>query len=441
MLKVAIIGRPNVGKSTLFNRLIGRRAAIVSDVAGTTRDVKIRTVKSGDGSFELLDTAGIEHAKSGTIGERMSSHSIKTLSEADFVVFMADARVPPSSEDKDLARMLLKSKKPFAFALNKAEDKKKLFAPEYVRLGLGEPILMSAEHDLGIRDLLLKIEPLVYEEKREEDENLPPRLAIIGRPNVGKSTLFNAIVGAERVLTGPEAGITRDSIDTDLVWRGQAIRLIDTAGLRKRARVEENLEKLSNSYAIEAVKNCDACIIVVDAAVGLDKQDLIIANLALDEGKGLLIALNKIDKVADRKEAEKAVRMRLESSLSQIKDVPLVEISARQRKGIDRLLKEALYVCELRSKKIPTAKLNKWLEAAVAKQPPPMSRLKRPMRLKYMTQTAGKPPSFTIFAGGASNPPDSYMRYLENSLKSAFGLQKIMIRLKIRTGENPYKED
>ena len=442
MLKVALIGRPNVGKSTLFNRLVGRDVAIVSRIAGTTRDVRDRKVAFKGREFLLLDTAGWERAKKDAVAADMSRASLAAAGRADLIVFIADARAPLATEDLDFARMIRKTGKPVIFVANKAENQRDCDLHGFERLGFGPPLPISAEHNLGIGDLLSAIAPYADEpEESEEEAGLPLRLAIIGRPNVGKSTLVNALLGTRRMLTGELAGITRDSVDTDFSYEGRDIRLVDTAGLRRKSRVEGELEKLSTARSIEAVKNSDVCAIVLDATQTLDSQDLKVANLALGEGKGLLFALNKIDAARDKKAALAAVRDRLAQSFPQIKAIPVVPVSAARASGLAPLMREVFKIGDLRSVKIPTARLNKWLAAAVGKQPPPMSRLKRPMRLKYMTQVGTKPLSFAIFAGGASDPPESYLRYLENSLKKEFGLESLAVRLAIRINDNPYKEE
>ena len=471
MIKVAIIGRPNVGKSTLFNKLVKRNVAIVYDTAGTTRDVKEYVVKGYDDfEFTLLDTAGLEKAGKDTIADRMTNKTIDAIRSADLILFMIDAKTSVLPEDIYFANIVKKHNKPVILIANKAENYNnfKNNLGDFYKLGFGDPMSLSAEHGQGIISLIdtlkkeiKKIEATKIPESKVEDldddelkdiieivENsqdeapidLSVRISLIGRPNVGKSTLVNTLLGEERMLVGNEAGITRDAIDTDFVYKGRDVKLIDTAGLRKRSKVYEELERLSTARSIEAIKNSDICIIVIDASVGLDKQDLVIANVAINEGKGLLFVLNKWDLIKEKKYVLSQIKDKLEESFAQVKNIPLVCISALKAKGVDEMMREAFELYDLRNLRISTGKLNKWLEKVVIKNPPPLSRLKRPMSIKYITQSAIKPPTFTLFVGGASVLPDNYKRYLINSLGEEFGFDKIIIRLKTRTSKNPYKD-
>lgn len=471
MIKVAIIGRPNVGKSTLFNKLVKRNVAIVYDTAGTTRDVKEYVVKGYDDfEFTLLDTAGLEKAGKDTIADRMTNKTIDAIKSADLILFMIDAKTSVLPEDIYFANIVKKHNKPVILIANKAENYNnfKNNLGDFYKLGFGDPMPLSAEHGQGIISLIdtlkkeikkietkkipeSKIEDLDDDELKDiieivensQDEapiDLSVRISLIGRPNVGKSTLVNTLLGEERMLVGNEAGITRDAIDTDFVYKGRNVKLIDTAGLRKRSKVYEELERLSTARSIEAIKNSDICIIVIDASVGLDKQDLVIANVAINEGKGLLFVLNKWDLIKEKKYILSQIKDKLEESFAQVKNIPLVCISALKAKGVDEMMREAFELYDLRNLRISTGKLNKWLEKVVIKNPPPLSRLKRPMSIKYITQSAIKPPTFTLFVGGASVLPDNYKRYLINSLGEEFGFDKIIIRLKTRTSKNPYKD-
>ena len=471
MIKVAIIGRPNVGKSTLFNKLVKRNVAIVYDTAGTTRDVKEYVVKGYDDfEFTLLDTAGLEKAGKNTIADRMTNKTIDAIKSADLILFMIDAKTSVLPEDIYFANIVKKHNKPVILIANKAENYNnfKNNLGDFYKLGFGDPMPLSAEHGQGIISLIdtlkkeiKKIEATKIPESKVEDldddelkdiieivENsqdeapidLSVRISLIGRPNVGKSTLVNTLLGEERMLVGNEAGITRDAIDTDFVYKGRNVKLIDTAGLRKRSKVYEELERLSTARSIEAIKNSDICIIVIDASVGLDKQDLVIANVAINEGKGLLFVLNKWDLIKEKKYVLSQIKDKLEESFAQVKNIPLVCISALKAKGVGEMMREAFELYDLRNLRISTGKLNKWLEKVVIKNPPPLSRLKRPMSIKYITQSAIKPPTFTLFVGGASVLPDNYKRYLINSLGEEFGFDKIIIRLKTRTSKNPYKD-
>ncbi len=469
MIKVAIIGRPNVGKSTLFNKLIRRNVAIVYDTAGTTRDVKEYVVSDFDGfEFVLMDTAGLEKAKKDSIADRMTNKTLDAIRAADLILFMVDAKISVIPEDIHFASIVKKHNKPVILIANKAENINnfKNNIGDFYKLGFGDPIALSAEHGQGMLTLLDKLkskiklienesniqnndDELDYNELKDiieivessQDEqpiDLSVRVSIIGRPNVGKSTLVNALLGEDRMLVGDEAGLTRDAIDTDFVYKGRDVKLIDTAGLRKKSKVYEELEKLSTARSIESIKNSDVCVIVIDATLGIDKQDLIIANVAVREGKGLIFVLNKWDLIKDKKYILNQVKDKLEESFAQVKNIPIICISAIKAKGIKDMMKEVFDLYDLRCLRIPTGKLNKWLEKVVLRNPPPLSRLKRPMSIKYITQSAIKPPTFTLFVGGASILPDNYKRYLINSLGEEFGFDKIVIRLKTRTSKNPY---
>ena len=474
MIKVAIIGRPNVGKSTLFNKLVKRNVAIVYDTAGTTRDVKEYVVKGYDDfQFVLMDTAGLEKAGKDTIANRMTNKTIDAIRSANLILFMIDAKTSVLPEDEYFASIVKKYNKPVILIANKAENYNnfKNNLGEFYKLGFGDALPLSAEHNQGIISLIDKLKTEIKKienslvdthqennddtldddelkdiieivENAQDDEpiDLSVRISIIGRPNVGKSTLVNTLLGEERMLVGNEAGITRDAIDTDFIYKGREVKLIDTAGLRKRAKVYEEIERLSTARSIEAIKNSDVCVIVIDATLGIDKQDLTIANVAIGEGKGLLFVLNKWDLIEDKKYVISQIQEKLEESFAQVKNIPLIPISAIKAKGINDMMKEAFELYDLRNLRISTGKLNKWLERTVMKNPPPLSRLKRPMSIKYITQSAIKPPTFTLFVGGASILPDNYKRYLINSLGEEFGFDKIIIRLKIRTSKNPYKD-
>ncbi|MDR1008709.1 MAG: ribosome biogenesis GTPase Der [Rickettsiales bacterium] len=475
MFKTAIIGRPNVGKSTLFNRLAKKDAAIVFDTAGTTRDVKEYEVDAGDGfSFLLSDTAGLEERAKDSLSQRMTAKTLAVLKSVDIIIFAVDAKAGITLEDAYFANKIRRAGKRVILVANKAENMRDFNAAlgDLAGLGFGEAIPISAAHNQGIGELMLAIkreivkmqklanmpdgvqpecgEPLSEseisdiikaEEEMSEVHDLSVRLAIIGRPNVGKSTLVNTLLGEEKMLTGDEAGITRDAIDTDFIYRGREVKLIDTAGMRRRAKVYNGLEKFSVAKSIESIRNCDVCALVFDASAGgADKQDLAIANVAIREGKGLLFAANKIDLTTDKKARLASIRDQLAASFAQVKNVPLVGISATKGTGVRELMAAAFELYDMRIQRITTGKLNKWLEGTVAKNPPPMSRLKRPMSIKYITQSAVKPPTFTLFVGGASELPESYKRYLVNSLSESFVFDKIAVRLHIKSSANPYKE-
>lgn len=471
MIKVAIVGRPNVGKSTLFNKLVKRNVAIVHDTAGTTRDIKEYIVQDYDGfKFLLLDTAGLEKAAKNSIADRMTQKTINAIREADIIFFLIDAKSSILPEDIEFANLVKRHKKTVILIANKAENKEnyKNNLGDFYTLGFGSPVPLSAEHGQGMIGLIEKLKSEILKQnpntESEDEEDLlaedelkeiieiaednelaeekdkSVRLSIIGRPNVGKSTLVNTLLNEERMLVGDEPGLTRDAIDTDFTYKGRDVKLIDTAGLRKRSKVYEELERLSTARSVEAIKNSDVCVIVIDGTIGLDKQDLTISNIAVNEGKGLIIVLNKWDLIKEKKEKLDLVQDRLSESFSQVKNIPVLCVSALKGKGINDIMKQAFELYDLRIQRITTGKLNKWLEKVVMKNPPPLSRLKRPMSIKYITQSATKPPTFTLFVGGASILPDNYQRYLENSLGEAFGFNKIAIRLKVKSSANPYKD-
>ncbi len=470
MIKVAIIGRPNVGKSTLFNRFTKRNIAIVHDTAGTTRDVKEYIVKEYDGfEFALLDTAGLEKAKEGSIANRMTEKTINAIKIADIIFFVIDGKTSVLPEDIDFAHIVKKHNKKVILIVNKSENINnfKNNLGDFYKLGFGEPLPISAEHGQGMINLIERLKKEIKLKEKEiltqsqdellEDDELKDiieiaeynddeekdfriRISIIGRPNVGKSTLVNSLIGEDKMLTGNEAGLTRDAIDTDFTYKGRDIKLIDTAGLRKKNKIYEELEQLSTARSIESIKNSDVCAIIIDAELGLDKQDLTIASYAVQEGKGLIIVLNKWDLIKDKKEKLETIKDKLQISFSQVKEIPIVCTSALKAKGIKDMMKEVFEIYDLRKQRITTGRLNKWLDKVVAQNPPPLSRLKRPMSIKYITQSATRPPTFTMFVGGASDIPENYKRYLINSLGESFGFNKVVIRLKIKTSKNPYKD-
>ena len=468
MFKVAIIGRPNVGKSTLFNRLVKRNVAIVHDSSGTTRDIKEYEVNSYNGfSFKLLDTAGLELADKKTIAGRMTDKTLQAIKNADIILFLVDAKTSIVPTDIEFAKIVKKNDKKVILLVNKSENINnfKNNLGDFYKLGFGEPLPISAEHGQGMLKLLSTLEKEIKKlEQNEENTNnqtsnideslkdiievvnstdekdLKVRLAIIGRPNVGKSTLVNTLLGEDRMLTGEEAGLTRDAIDVDFTFKGREVKLIDTAGLRKKNKVYIELEKLSTARSIETIKNSDVCVVVIDATIGLDRQDLLIGNFAVENGKGLLFVLNKWDLVKNKREIKNSIKEKLSYSFAQVKNIPVSVVSALKNKGIDDMMREAFELYDLRKQRVTTGRLNKWLLETVKKNPPPLSRLKRPMNIKYITQSAIKPPTFTMFVGGASVIPDNYKKYLINSLGESFGFDKIGVRLKIKSSKNPYKE-
>ena len=450
-LTVAIVGRPNVGKSTLFNRLIGKRLALVDDTPGVTRDRREGRGRLGDLEFTLFDTAGLEEAKAGSLSARMTEQTRRAVAEADLVLFLIDARAGVTPQDEHFARLLRRGRAPVLLLANKSEGRAGAAgAAEAYRLGLGEPIAISAEHGEGLADLYDRMAALApakaadaegtnleEEQPEEEQQRGPLQLAIVGRPNVGKSTLVNRLIGEERLLTGPEAGITRDAIAVDWEWQGRPLRLVDTAGLRRRAKVEAKLEKLSAADTLRAIRFAEVVVLVLDAEQGLEKQDLTIASLVAEEGRALVIAANKWDAVGDKTAAKRRLRDRIETSLPQVKGLPVVTLSALTGRNLDELLKAVFEAHAAWNRRVPTAQLNRWLEEATGAHPPPAVSGRR-IRLRYMTQIKTRPPTFALFASRAEALPDSYLRYLVNGLREAFDIQGVPVRLNLRKTKNPY---
>jgi len=444
-LKVAIAGRPNVGKSTLFNRLAGKKIAIVHDTPGVTRDRKEAFGQLADIPLVLIDTAGLEQGSEDHLMAGMWTQASRAFHESEIVLFVFDAREGLTPDDETLARWLRKQEKPMILVANKCEGRAGSHGiAESYRLGFGEPIAISAEHGEGLGDLydalskFYEAKQIVQDEEFEEgEEHGPLQLAILGRPNVGKSTLLNQLVGDDRVLTGPEAGVTRDAISVEWEFEGRPIRLIDTAGIRKRAKVTEKLEKLAVGDSFEALKYAHVAILVLDSMIPLEKQDLQIASRIVEEGRAVVIALNKWDLVKDKDAYLKELREKQEMLLPQIRGVPLIPLSAKKGKGIPQLLAAVFETYDLWNVRVSTSKLNRWLEHIVDHHPPPLINGKR-IKIKYMTQIKSRPPTFVLFCSKAMQLPDSYSRYLINSIREDFKLPGIPLRLLVRSGENPY---
>ena len=447
-LKIAIVGRPNVGKSTLFNRLVGRKLALVDDRPGVTRDRRIGDASLGGLNFTLIDTAGLDEASAASLAGRMRRQTETAIDEADLCLFMIDARDGVMPIDRHFAALVRRKGKPVILLANKAESRRGADnVQEAYSLGLGDPIPISAEHGEGLNELYETIraaagveaagEFRADEEPHEPPAERPMRLAVIGRPNAGKSTLVNALLGEERMLTGPEAGITRDAISIDWSFDGQKIRLWDTAGLRRKARVQDEIEKLSVADALRAIRFSEVVILVIDAEVPFEKQDLQIADLVVEEGRALVIALNKWDKVENKASSLREIQSKLDESLPQVKGMPMIAVSALRRQNLDRLIRAAITAYRLWNKRVPTSGLNRWLEEALARHPPPAPGGRR-IKIRYMTQSNARPPTFVLFTSNAKDLPDSYMRYLVNGLRETFGFAGTPIRMYPRQTKNPY---
>lgn len=457
---IALVGRPNVGKSTLYNRLTGTRDALVSDLPGLTRDRRTGEATLGGHSVTLIDTAGLEEAKRDSIAARMRQQSEQAIADADLVLFVIDARAGVTGADEVFARQVRQSGKPVILVANKAEGRAAdagFF--EAFQLGLGDPVGISAEHGEGMAgletDVLaalgLKAKSRAKRPRRGEDagevepapiEDAPRRsirVAIVGRPNAGKSTLVNALVGEDRMIVGPEAGLTRDAIATDIDWDGQPIKLFDTAGLRRKARIDDKAEKLAASDAVRAIRFAEVVVLLLDADRAFEHQDLTIGSLVIDEGRALVIAVNKWDLVEDKQKKLAELHRLLGLTLAQVPGVAMITISAQSGKGIDKLRKAVLDAQRIWNTRVSTSKLNQWLDEALQRHTPPAARGRR-IRLRFMTQVSARPPTFVAFCSQPQGLPKSYVQYLTNSLRDAFGLPGTPIRFNLRKGDNPYAD-
>ena len=461
---VAIIGRPNVRKSTLFNRLIGRRHALVDDTPGVTRDRRQGEAKISDLQFTIFDTAGLESNDKAFLTKRMRDQTEVAVQEADIVILMVDAKMGITPDDMELCRWLRRKKNDIILVANKCESNaSESGILEAFNLGLGEPVVISAEHGLGMANLYAALR-LQEQKLIEKDKTLPShaeiqqdisnvsadldnfpvekdreilRLAIVGRPNVGKSTLINALLGQNRVLTGPEAGITRDSIQIEWQWKKKTLHLFDTAGLRRKSRVANKLERASGNDTWRAVRFAHVVVLVVDASMMLERQDLNIARLVIEEGRSLLIAVNKWDLIRNKNKAVKELQRRVKTSLPQVKDIPYVPISALEKTNLDMMIEKCFVVYDVWNQRVPTAKLNRWFEAIVQRHPPPLVQGRR-LKLRYITQIKTRPPSFACFCNQPDQVPESYKRYVVNELRKQFTLPGVPIRLLMKTSKNPY---
>jgi GTP-binding protein len=443
--KVVIVGRPNVGKSTLFNRLVGRRLALVDDQPGVTRDRREGQGRLGDLNFTLVDTAGLEDAAPQSLSGRMQAQTRTAIAEADAILFIIDSRAGLLPADQAFAEEVRKSGKPSILVANKAEGRAGAAgALEAYELGFGEPVAVSAEHGEGLSDLYdalqSVLDPLQSSDREDgEGESLtrPVRVAVVGRPNAGKSTLVNRLLGEERLLTGPEAGITRDTISVPLVWEGHNFLFHDTAGMRRKSRIDEKVEKLAVSDALEAIRFAEVVIVLMDAERPFEEQDMRIADLVEREGRALVIGMNKWDLKGDARGSAGKLRAEVDHWLPQVRGVPIVALSGQHGEGIDRLMRAVLDAHAVWNKRVPTAGLNRWFEDTIASHPPPAVSGRR-LRLNYITQAKARPPSFVIFCTRADAVPEQYLRYLTNGLREAFDLPGTPIRITLREKVNPY---
>ncbi|WP_086620004.1 ribosome biogenesis GTPase Der [Erythrobacter tepidarius] len=463
--EVVIIGRPNVGKSTLFNRLVGKKLALVDDQPGVTRDRRMGDAVIAGLHFTVVDTAGWEDEDELSLPGRMRKQTEASLAGADAAIFVVDARAGLTPLDEEIARYLREQDVPVVVVANKAEGAAgESGAMEAYALGLGEPLAMSAEHGEGIADLFGGLWPIIGAKAQaweaaqdalraemgapegEERHHVPLKLAIVGRPNAGKSTLINRLLGEERLLTGPEAGITRDSIAIDWQWtdpksgKTRDVRLIDTAGMRKKRNVTEKLEKLSVADARRAVDFAEVVVLLLDATQGLEHQDLKIASLVLEEGRALMVAINKWDVAEDASKLFNGIRAALDDGLAQVRGLPLFAVSAKTGKGLDQMIGAAFELREAWSKRVPTAALNRWFDDALEANPPPAPGGKR-IKLRYITQAGTRPPRFVIFGTRLDLLPKSYERYLVNGIRAKLGFEAVPVRVTLKTNKNPYAKD
>lgn len=438
-IKIAILGKPNVGKSTLFNKLCGRRLAITHDKPGVTRDAKSYMVNLDDKPFEFIDTAGLEKSKE-ELSQSMVKSSLKAAEIADLIIFLIDARQGIDHDDKDFARKIHKLGKKVLLVANKAESRTNIDLTDLFKLGFGDPLLVSAEHSQGLDDLRFKIVDLTKEIITEdEDESQNFKVAIVGRPNVGKSTIFNNILGFERVITSEISGTTRDAISHIIEHEGEEIELIDTAGMRRKARVQEIVESLSTFESINAIRRAHAVALVIDATQPLEKQDLTIAHVIINEGRAVILVVNKIDKVEDLNAFKDELNYLIAKNLNAIKNLPVVYLSAiKELNGSTKIFRAISKAKVAWETEISTGKLNKWAEYTTGAHLPPIATNGRRFRVKYVTQTGVRPPTFTAFVNITKNFPDSYIQYLSNQLRDDFALYGTPIRIRLKKVDNPY---
>jgi GTPase len=439
---VAIVGRPNVGKSTLFNRLVGANRALVDPTPGVTRDRISGQARLGHLRFTAVDTAGLDEGPPESLEGRLRQQTTAALAEADVALMLIDARTGLTALDRHFARWLRRASTPVILVANKCEGMAaESLASEAWGLGLGAPVPISAQNGEGLADLaeaLAAHMPASPDEPRDAGEDTVLRMAIVGRPNVGKSSLINRLIADERLLTGPEPGLTRDAVAVAWQWQGRRLELVDTAGLRRRARIEPGaLEQLSTRSALTALRQAEVVVLMVDASAPLEQQDVTIANRAAEAGRALVVAANKWDLVEEPQAALALLRERLESRLPHLKGIPCLPMSVRTGKNLDRLLPLVIGTHERWSRRIATGPLNRWLAEATAAHPPPMAKGRR-VKIRYATQVSTRPPTFVLFVSQAGALPETYLRYLTNSLRNAFDLPGVPLRLRVRAGKNPY---
>jgi GTPase len=463
---IAIVGRPNVGKSTLFNRLTNTRDALVSDLPGLTRDRREGVAVFGGHTIKLYDTAGLEEAKPGTIADRMRKQSETAIESADVILFVIDSRDGITGADEAFSKIVRAAGKPTVLVANKCEGRQGNDGfYEAFKLGLGDPVAISAEHGEGLADLEVDVLAALglkgkalrkskqqrrrdaYEDEDEVSEDAeadeaprpakPLRVAIVGRPNAGKSTLVNALVGEDRMITGPEPGLTRDSVSIDFISQGRKVRLFDTAGLRRKAKINELAEKLSASDAVRAIRFAEVVVLLVDAEHPLEHQDLTIGNMITEEGRAIVVAVNKWDLIEDKNKTLQDVKTLVEQSLAQVPGVPVVTVSALGERGLDPLMKAVMSASDTWNRRVSTADLNRWLQEALQRHSPPAVSGRR-IKLKYITQTSARPPAFVAFCSRPEELPKSYIKYLSNSLRQTFNLPGVPIRISMRKQDNPF---
>lgn len=443
MKTIALIGRPNVGKSTLYNRLTGKREALVDDQPGVTRDRRMGKANIGPYHFEVTDTPGLEEAPETSLEALMTAQSWKAVEDADVLLFIFDAVAGLTAEDEYFARLARKSNKPTILVANKSESKKASAAGlmEAYQLGLGSPVAISAEHGEGMNTLLEALLPFLDEEDDDEEppqeQQKPLKIAIVGRPNVGKSTLVNALLGEDRVLVGPYAGMTRDAVRIPFTFANRVIELADTAGMRRKAKIDEKLEAMSVKETTGAIRFAEVVVLVLDATQPLEKQDNTIAALIEREGRACVVALNKWDLVKDKKQLMEAINWRLENVMPQMKDISVVPMSALKKEALPQLMKAVFKAHELWNTRLDTSPLNRWLEAALAEHTPPMVKGRR-FKIRYITQVKARPPTFILFVNNTEDAPESYIRYLANGMRERFKLPGVPLRIQLRAGKNPY---